>query len=384
MPRFKLSMFAVQALELLQNGMDRDAFLKCCQDGGVDTSPAAVLWDALESSGLLLEASATTQPNQLERAFSGWRSQRGMMADRARTLCFQRGIEAIVSEGMRIIDVGAGSGILSLIAARAGASRVYALESTAIHENGTSLAAHNGFADQIDFIQGDAADFQTSELVDLVMGEWAGMWLVEEWRHFDAFARVRDRTLAADGRVLPSAAALHLAPIDDSILYFQRGPGFWERPVYGFDYSLVHIQQLDRTRRIIVQGDRRALLDRYELLSVDCRTADSQSFFNDRHFETNFAYATTCHGFLGWFSLDLAPGITLDTSPDAPDTHWHQSYFPFEQIHIEVGDRLSTDAAVIPDPRTGSPMLKIAVALWREGVVATERQHIYTLDDTQG
>lgn len=374
----------IACLALLEAPVDREGFIRRAAIEGVGPEAAGRLWDRLQADGWLTAVSETSQPLALAQAFSGWRSQRGLLSDMLRTQAFERAIEAVVDRGTSAVDVGCGSGILSFFAARAGAQKVFALESTSIIDDARELALANGLADRVSFVRGDAAAFRVPQPVDLVMGEWAGMWLLEEWRHFDAFARVRDACLKAGGRVMPTRATMHLSPVDDSGLYVERGPGFWQRPVWGFDFGLVHERQLDRTRRIIVQADRRTLLHPVEVLAVDCAKDDSRAFFFEREFSVEFAHAASCHGFVGWFTLELAPGIVLDTSPMSIDTHWHQSYLPIEMLQIEPGDVLLTRLRSVPDELTGSPVLDLRVELLRQGACATARQHRYTLDDTQG
>jgi SAM-dependent methyltransferase len=324
------------------------------------------------------------QPEYLATTFAGWRSQRGMLADVHRTGSFARAIAAVVRPGMSVADVGCGSGILSLFAARAGAARVHALEATRMIDDAAELAKANGLDARIDFVTGDARHFEAPEPLDAVIGEWIGMYLLEEWRHFDAFAAVRDRCLRAGGIVMPRRVRLYLAPVDDSRLYLERGPGFWERPVWGFDFNLVHRRQLDRTRRIIVKADHRTVLDTYPVLDLDCAKGDSRDYFTSARFETRLSYAANCHGLLGWFELDLAPGIMLTTSPQSIDTHWHQSYFPFEQLQMQAGDILRTQIETTPDGETGTPVIGLRIEQWRGGIAMATREHRYTLHDTQG
>lgn len=324
------------------------------------------------------------QPEAMARIFAGWRSQRGMLADAHRTGSFANAIAAVVRPGMTVIDVGSGSGILALFAARAGAAQVHALEDTALIEDAREVAAANGLSDRIAFVRGDARDFRTADPVDVVIGEWIGLYLFEEWRHFDAFAAVRDRLLKPGGIVMPRRVRLHLGPIDDSRLYIERGPGFWERPVWGFDFSLVHRRQLDRTRRIIVRADHRTLLDDWTLLDLDCARSDAGAFRFERAFETRFAHASSCHGLLGWFEAELAPGVVLTTSPAAIDTSWHQSYFPFEQLQLQPGDLLRAEIRVLPDAETGTPLLALRVRQLRGTQCIATRDLHYTLHDTQG
>ena len=98
---------------------------------------------------------------------------RTMICDRVRT-----GLPAcdrlMVRPGDVVLDVGAGSGILSMFAARAGARRVYAVERTTVAVLAQELAAANGVAEIIDVIHGDVMDIELPEPVDVIVSEWLG------------------------------------------------------------------------------------------------------------------------------------------------------------------------------------------------------------------
>ena len=83
---------------------------------------------------------------------------RTMICDRVRTEAFRRAIDSVVRPGDVVLDVGAGSGILSVLAARAGAARVYAVERTSAAVLAQELAAANGVAGIVQVIHGDVMD----------------------------------------------------------------------------------------------------------------------------------------------------------------------------------------------------------------------------------
>ena len=68
---------------------------------------------------------------------------RRMLNDRIRTEAFRDAIEKVVKPGDVVVDVGAGTGILSLFAARAGAARVYAIERSPTIEQAKAIARAN-------------------------------------------------------------------------------------------------------------------------------------------------------------------------------------------------------------------------------------------------
>ncbi len=75
--------------------------------------------------------------------------QRRMVSDRPRTNAFAAAIREVVQPGDVVLDVGTGTGILAMFAAKAGARKVYAIDVTDIAEVATDLVKANGLSDQI-------------------------------------------------------------------------------------------------------------------------------------------------------------------------------------------------------------------------------------------
>jgi hypothetical protein len=85
--------------------------------------------------------------------------------------------------------------------------------------------------------------------VDVVVGEWVGLFVYDEWRHLDAFARVRDANLRKGGRVVPAAMNVVVAPVEADEPFGRSGSDVWRQDLHGFDFRLPPTAQATRQRR---------------------------------------------------------------------------------------------------------------------------------------
>eukprot|EP00607_Mallomonas_marina_P009991 CAMPEP_0182420156 /NCGR_PEP_ID=MMETSP1167-20130531/4725_1 /TAXON_ID=2988 /ORGANISM="Mallomonas Sp, Strain CCMP3275" /LENGTH=159 /DNA_ID=CAMNT_0024595691 /DNA_START=179 /DNA_END=655 /DNA_ORIENTATION=+ len=98
-----------------------------------------------------------------------------MLKDEVRTKCYLNAIEKNkrLFEGKIVLDVGCGTGILSMFAARAGAQRVFAVECSSIVEQARVIIRDNGFEDKIEVLQGKMEEIELPvESVDIIISEW--------------------------------------------------------------------------------------------------------------------------------------------------------------------------------------------------------------------
>jgi len=110
--------------------------------------------------------------------------------------------------GKVILDVGAGSGILSMWAAKAGAAKVYAVEYTSMAQHARKLVRRNGLDSIIEVIQSSVEELILPEKVDVIISEWMGMVLLRE-SMLDSVIRARDRFLKPGGTLWPSDATVY-------------------------------------------------------------------------------------------------------------------------------------------------------------------------------
>jgi predicted RNA methylase len=263
-----------------------------------------------------------------------------MIADDARTDAYRDAIEAVVKPGMVVMDVGAGTGILSLFAARAGAKRVHAIEASPIGPVIERLAEANGFGDTIIVHKTLVEDLKLDEPVDLIISEWMGYFGLAELM-FESVLIARDRHMHRDGKMLPGVFRLKLFPVSDDVVHEVHGTGMWEDTVHGFDFKpMLELELADPMTTNPTLPRSAALGDHVTLMEIDLNTSTSEDFFFDEEIEMPVDCNGPIHGLGGYFEVDLGGDVTLSCSPNETETHWRQSWFPVRPFEAQVGDTL--------------------------------------------
>jgi protein arginine N-methyltransferase 1 len=157
-----------------------------------------------------------------------------MLKDKPRTLAYMHAIKnnSHLFRDKIVMDVGAGTGILSMFAAKLGGARhVYAIEASGTAHIAASVIQENGLSDVITVVQQTVESIkELPHKVDVIISEWMGFYLVHE-SMLDSVLVARDRFLATDGVMFPSKANIYAAAADMSDVFMEK-LGFWE-DVYG-------------------------------------------------------------------------------------------------------------------------------------------------------
>ena len=109
------------------------------------------------------------------------------------------------------VDLGAGTGLLGILAAQAGAGRVVAVDRGPILDLAAAVAQTNGF-DRIEHRRRSSLDLDLPRADVVVADQVDG--LGADAGLFQCFEDARRRFLAPDGRLVPSALAVHVAPVE--------------------------------------------------------------------------------------------------------------------------------------------------------------------------
>uniref|UniRef100_A0A673JJB6 type I protein arginine methyltransferase n=1 Tax=Sinocyclocheilus rhinocerous TaxID=307959 RepID=A0A673JJB6_9TELE len=136
-----------------------------------------------------------------------------------------------------VLDVGSGTGILSMFAAKAGAKHVYGIECSSISEYSEKIIKSNHLDNVITIIKGKVEETELPvDQVDIIISEWMGYCLFYE-SMLNTVIYARDKWLKPGGFMFPDRATLYVVAIEDR-QYKDFKIHWWEN-VYGFDMTCI-------------------------------------------------------------------------------------------------------------------------------------------------
>ena len=170
---------------------------------------------------------------------------RVMCADDVRVSAYAKAIRAEVKPDDVVLDVGCGVGVLSVLAAKAGARRVYAVDLDDSVHYARRVVVENGVGDRVDVFRGRIQDVELPEKPTLIVADvrgglpW-GVGAAPAWNAARAKAAPHVRTIPTHDVVMAEpvtsdtldARIRRLAPIEGVSLAALR-PSLalgWERP----------------------------------------------------------------------------------------------------------------------------------------------------------
>jgi type I protein arginine methyltransferase len=254
---------------------------------------------------------------------------------------FQQAIRQRVKAGDVVVDLGAGSGILSFLACHAGARRVYAVEAGGSLAFARVLAARNGLANRIEFINLPSTRAVIPERAHVIVGDIHDTFGLQSLG-LTAFIDARERFLLPGGTIIPARLELMMAPVDAAGLY-EKTIDLWHRPIHGVDVSPL--------RTLAVNQPNAARFEREQLLTVPAVIATIDLMTAQRASVAGSAVASvtragTMHGLCGCFVTTLADDVLMGNVPgDSGTTNFAQVFFPIDRpILLVPGDHVSMRA----------------------------------------
>ena len=278
------------------------------------------VYDQLASVGLLVSPEEASDAPVIFHNYAGVEVHRRMLADEPRIAAYRAGLQALVRPDDVVIDAGSGSGVLAVLAALAGARKVYAIERTDFGEVIKQVAKDSGVGDRVELVRADFGKVILPEKARIIVSETFGHFALSEGMMPDLMA-CAERNLAPDGLLVPGSTTLHLAPVASAPDLL--GP-FYKR-ADGVNLSCLREDAKGKALdRLVTPAEVGPTTD---LITVPVP--------NDGTFEADFHLDAPCEALAVWFTLHMAPGVDLRTGPHDPTTHWLQTLLP---IALPAGD----------------------------------------------
>jgi type I protein arginine methyltransferase len=257
-----------------------------------------------------------------------------MIEDRIRMDAYLAALQAAITPGCVVLDIGTGTGAIAILACRAGAGRVYAVEPSDAIRIARELAVDNGCSDRIEFIQGISTTLELPCRADVVVSDLRGV-LPLFGQHIPSIVDARERLLAPGGTLIPRRDHLWCALVDAPEVHTKHLRNAEACP-YGVDMRRVHSALSHTWRKAVVTAEQLAsapqcwgTLDYGSITSPDVqgevRLVASRS--------------GSVHGLSLWFDAEIGEGIGFSNSPSHAQAIYGQAFFPFPRaVQVRDGD----------------------------------------------
>jgi type I protein arginine methyltransferase len=261
-----------------------------------------------------------------------------MFGDQLRMEAYSAAIAKTVRPGDAVVDLGCGPGVFALLACKAGARRVYAIDTSGVVDFGRHLAAANGFSDRIHFLRGDSRGIHLPERANVIVSDVRGVVPLHS-HAVGTLEDARNRFLADPGQLLPSRDTLYAAVIEH--------PDFYRQLAHPWNGSS-HLDLSSGLPLVLNTMQRQHLKPRH-VISNPCSWhvldyTNGAVVPAEARIELPITRDATGHGLGVWFETVLIEEIGFSTAPSEADTVYGHLVLPWlEPVSLREGDVCSID-----------------------------------------
>lgn len=252
-----------------------------------------------------------------------------MLKDEVRTLTYRNSIyhNKHLFRDKVVLDVGCGTGVLSMFAAKAGAKMVIGVECSSIVDYAQKIVEANQLDHIVKLVKGKVEEVELPvDKVDIIISEWMGYCLFYE-SMLNTVIFARDKWLQTDGLIFPDKAVLYVTAIEDR-QYKEDKINWWD-DVYGFDMSCIKKVAISEPLVDVVEPKQIAtnscLVKEVDLYTVKLEDMDFTSPFHLVVTRNDYIQALVTYFNIEFTKCHKRTGFS--TAPDAPYTHWKQTVF---------------------------------------------------------
>lgn len=281
----------------------------------------------------------------IDRVVPNWHVP--MMNEHRRNNAYFEGMKTHVGDGKLVFEIGAGSGLLSMMAARLGARRVVTCEGAPmIAEKAKSIVATNGFADVVTVLSKPSFEVQLPEELpekaDVLVHEIFSSGLIEE-HVLPALEDAKARLLKPDAAIVPARSSLMIALVGGEGManYFHVSEPF------GFDIRAFNEITPKKLPVFRADLDPQLLSEAVEAFHFDF-VRDSQWPAEHKTIEVTATQAGVAYGVIQWIRLDMDGSTTYENHPldKVPVSGWQHMFYRFDEpLVLKAGQTVRLSAA---------------------------------------
>jgi protein arginine N-methyltransferase 1 len=259
-----------------------------------------------------------------------------MLADSDRFSAYAEAIAKAVRPGDVVLEIGCGPAVFALLACRAGARRVYAVETDDIVDFARKLAASNGLADRVEFFQCDSRRLTLPQKADVIVADIRGSLPLYSYA-IPVLEDARTRLLAPRGILIPERDTLKAALIDAAD-YYSSLLGPWQKSVCDLDLSSSLPFVLNDYYGAHFKPEQ-LLTEPQTFFVLDYATGATHSAAAELTFTAT--RTGTAHGICLWFETRLFTKIGFSAGPGATNSVYAQAFFPWLQpVPLQPGQKI--------------------------------------------
>ncbi|XP_023811854.1 protein arginine N-methyltransferase 8-B isoform X1 [Oryzias latipes] len=278
-----------------------------------------------------------------------------MLKDEVRTLTYRNSMyhNKHVFKDKIVLDVGSGTGILSMFAAKAGAKHVYGIECSSISEYSEKIIKSNHLDSVITIFKGKVEEVELPvEKVDIIISEWMGYCLFYE-SMLNTVIFARDKWLQKPGGLMfPDRASLYVLAIEDR--QFKDFKIHWWENVYGFDMTCIRNVAM-KEPLVDVVDPKQVVTNSCLVKEVDIYTVKPEDLTFSSTFCLQIQRNDYIHALVTYFSVEFTKchkKTGFSTAPDAAYTHWKQTVFYLEDyLTVRRGEEISGSISMKPNEK---------------------------------
>ncbi|CAH1787416.1 unnamed protein product [Owenia fusiformis] len=279
-----------------------------------------------------------------------------MLKDEVRTLTYRNSMyhNRHLFKDKVVLDVGSGTGILCMFAAKAGAKKVIGIEMSSIVEHSKKIIELNKLSDVITIIKGKVEEVVLPDgidKVDIIISEWMGYCLFYE-SMLNTVIFARDKWLKPDGMIFPDRATLYVCGIEDRE-YKEDKINWWDN-VYGFDMSCIRSVAISEPL-VDVVDHKQVVTNSCLLKEVDIYTVKEGDLSFEAPFHLQCRRNDYVQALVTFFNIEFTKchkRVGFSTAPEARYTHWKQTVFYLDDyITIKKGEEMFGTFKMTPNSK---------------------------------